>query len=163
MAEAAAFYVLTGAVLGAALIVVLSRNIVHAAVSLVPVLLGVAGYYVLLGAEFVAAIQILIYAGAITVLILFVILLTEGATGLRARQRNEQVPLGILSSGALAFLLIALLTRAPWPKAPIPLPSYTPGVVGQSFLTAYVLAFEVTSLVIVACLVGAIVIARREE
>lgn len=163
MTEAAAFYILTGTVLGAALVVVLSRNIVHAAVSLIPVLLGVAGYYVLLGAEFVAAIQILIYAGAITVLILFVILLTEGATGLRVRQRNEQVPLGIIGSGALVFLLITLLTRAPWPPAATPLPTYNPGAVGQSFLTAYVLAFEVTSLVIVACLVGAIVIARREE
>lgn len=163
MSEAAAFYILTGTVLAASLAVVLSRNIVHAAVSLVPVLLGVAGYYVLLGAEFVAAIQILIYAGAITVLILFVILLTEGATGLRVRQRNEQVPLGVLASGAMALLLMIVLTRASWPRATTPLPAYNPGAIGQSFLVAYVLAFEVTSLVIVACLVGAIVIARREE
>jgi NADH:ubiquinone oxidoreductase subunit 6 (subunit J) len=162
MAEAVAFYGLTAVALGASLVVALSRNMVHAAVSLIPVLLSVAGYYVLLGAEFVAAIQILIYAGAITVLILFVILLTEGATGVRVRPRNEQVSLGALVCLFLAALLVAVLTRTPWPQTQDALPEYNPGAVGQSFLTAYVLPFEVTSLLIVACLVGAIVVARRE-
>ncbi|MDR5708572.1 MAG: NADH-quinone oxidoreductase subunit J [Armatimonadota bacterium] len=163
MAEAVAFYGLTAVALGASLMVVLSRNMVHAAVSLIPVLLAIAGYYVLLGAEFLAAIQILIYAGAITVLILFVILLTEGATGLRVRPRNEQVPLGAITCLVLAALLIAVLTRTPWPQTRSSLPEYNPGAVGESFLTAYVLPFEAMSLLIVACLVGAIVVARREE
>jgi NADH:ubiquinone oxidoreductase subunit 6 (subunit J) len=162
-AEALAFYALAAMVLVGGGLVVQSRNLVHAAVSLVPTLLGVAGLYVLLHAEFVTAIQILIYVGAITVLILFVILLTEGATGLRVRQRNEQVPLALLVCGGLAVLLLGVLVRVPWGSAAGPLPPYNPGAVGRSFLMPYVLAFEVTSLVILASLVGAIVIARREE
>jgi NADH:ubiquinone oxidoreductase subunit 6 (subunit J) len=118
---------------------------------------------VLLHAEFVTAIQLLIYVGAITVLILFVILLTEGATGLRVPQRNEQVALALVVSGALVLLLWGVLLRVPWGPPAGTLPAYNPGAVGRSFLMPYVLAFEVTSLVILACLVGAIVIARREE
>ncbi len=162
-AEALAFYALAAMVLVGGALVVQSRNLVHAAVSLVPTLLGVAGLYVLLHAEFVTAIQILIYVGAITVLILFVILLTEGATGLRVPQRNEQVPLALLVCGGLAVLLVGVLVRVPWGPAAGPLPPYNPGAVGRSLLMPYVLAFEVTSLVILASLVGAIVIARREE
>jgi len=162
-AEALAFYALAALVLVGGGLVVHSRNLVHAAVSLVPTLLGVAGLYVLLHAEFVTAIQILIYVGAITVLILFVILLTEGATGLRVRQRNEQVPLALGVCGGLVVLLWAVLLRVPWGAPAGPLPTYNPGAVGRSLLMPYVLAFEVTSLVILASLVGAIVIARREE
>lgn len=162
-AEALAFYVLAAMVLVGGVLVVQSRNLVHAAVSLAPTLLGVAGLYVLLNAEFVTAIQILIYVGAITILILFVILLTEGATGLRVRQRNEQVPLALVVCGVLVVLLLGVLLRVPWGPAAGPMPAYNPGAVGQSFLMPYVLAFEVTSLVILASLVGAIVVARREE
>ncbi|GBD29714.1 NADH-quinone oxidoreductase subunit J [bacterium HR32] len=161
-AEALAFYALAAMVLVGGFLVVQSRNLVHAAISLVPTLLGVAGLYVLLNAEFVTAIQILIYVGAITVLILFVILLTEGATGLRVRQRNEQVPLALLVCGILVVLFLVVLLRVPWGPPTGPMPAYNPGAVGRSFLMPYVLAFEVTSLVILASLVGAIVVARRE-
>ncbi|HET9002106.1 MAG TPA: NADH-quinone oxidoreductase subunit J, partial [bacterium] len=74
--EAIAFYLLAAAMLASGVVVVTSSNIVHSAVALIPVFLGVTGLYILLNAEFVAGIQVLIYAGAITVLILFVIMLT---------------------------------------------------------------------------------------
>jgi NADH-quinone oxidoreductase subunit J len=153
---------LAGMVLAGALLVVNSRNIMHAAVSLIPVLLGVAGFYVLLHAEFIAVVQILIYAGAITVLILFVVLLTEGATGIRRRQRNEQVPMALAASGALAALLLGLYARTTWPTAGATPPAYNPGAVGESLFGPYVLVFEVVGIVILAVLVGAIVVARRE-
>src|SRR5439155_657635 len=92
-----------------AVVVVTSSNIVRAALSLVPTFLGVTGLYVMLQAEFVAGIQVLIYAGAITVLILFVIMLTEGGTGVRTRQLNDQVPLGAMAAVWLAFVLIVAL------------------------------------------------------
>ena len=161
--EAVAFYVLAVITLGAGVIVVTSPNIVHSAVALIPAFLGVTGLYVLLNAEFVAVIQVLIYAGAITVLILFVIMLTEGGTGLRVRQRNEQGVVGAAVAGAMAALLYAVVTRTAWGTGTGTLPAYTPGAIGQSFLGPNLLVFEGTSIVLLVSLIGAIIIARKEN
>ena len=109
--EAIAFYMLAAITLLSGVVVVSSPNIVHSAVALVPAFLGVTGIYILLNAEFVAGVQVLIYAGAITVLILFVIMLTEGGTGLRLQQRNEQGTIGAVVAAAVAALLIAGATN----------------------------------------------------
>jgi len=106
--EAIAFYVLAAITLASGIVVVTSPNLVHSAVALIPALLGVTGVYILLNAEFLAGIQVLIYAGGITVLILFVIMLTEGGTGLRVRQRNEQGPIAAAVAAAVAALFVAL-------------------------------------------------------
>lgn len=161
--EAVAFYVLAVITLGAGVIVVTSPNIVHSAVALIPAFLGVTGLYILLNAEFVAVIQVLIYAGAITVLILFVIMLTEGGTGLRVRQRNEQGVVGAAVAGAMAALLFAVVTRTAWGTGTGTLPAYTPGAIGQSFLGPNLLVFEGTSIVLLVSLIGAIIIARKED
>src|SRR5436309_14091956 len=92
-----------------AVVVVTSGNIVRAGLSLVPTFLGVTGLYVMLQAEFVAGIQVLIYAGAVTVVILFVIMLTEGGPGVRTRQLNDLVPLGAMPSVWLAVVLVGIL------------------------------------------------------
>jgi NAD(P)H-quinone oxidoreductase subunit 6 len=158
-----AFYVLAVITVGSGAVVVTSPNMVHSAVALIPTFLGVTGLYILLNAEFVAGVQVLIYAGAITVLILFVIMLTEGGTGLRVRQRNEQGPVGLAVAAAMAALLIAVATRSPWVPGSGTLASYTPGAIGQSFLGPNLLVFEGTSVVLLVSLVGAILIARKEE
>ena len=161
--EAIAFYLLAAVMLASGVVVVTSPNIVHSAVALVPDFLGVTGLYVLLGAEFVAVIQVLIYAGAITVLILFVIMLTEGGTGLRLPQRTEQGAIGFAVSAALAALLAAGVTHTAWGRGAGTLPAYTPGAIGQSFLGPNLLAFEGTSIVLLVSLIGAIMIARKED
>ncbi|HEV2357115.1 MAG TPA: NADH-quinone oxidoreductase subunit J [bacterium] len=161
--EAIAFYLLSAITLGAGAVVVTSRNIVHSAAALVPAFLGVTGLYILLNAEFVAGIQVLIYAGAITVLILFAIMLTEGGTGLGFRQRNEQGVVGAAVAAAMAVLLIAVAVRTGWVPGTGTLPSYTPGAIGQSFLRQNILVFEGTSIVLLVSLMGAILIARRED
>jgi len=163
MGELAAFTILSLLILIPAVVVVTSRNIVRSALSLVPTLLGVAGFYVLLQAEFVAGIQILIYAGAITVLLLFVIMLTEGGAGLQVRQVNEQIPLGVTAAVWLAFLLLLVFSQTTWPVTAGNPPAYSALAIGNAFMTDYVLVFEVTSLVLLVSLVGAIIIARREE
>ena len=160
--EALAFWVLAVITLGSGVVVVTSRNIVHSAVALVPAFLGVTGLYILLNAEFVAVIQVLIYAGAITVLILFVIMLTEGGTGLRAPQRNEQGAVGAAVALAMAVLLSTVALRAAWGIGTRTL-TYTPGDIGQSFLGPNLLVFEGTSIVLLVSLVGAIIIARKED
>ncbi len=161
--EALAFYVLAAITLASGLVVVTSPNIVHSAVALVPSFLGVTGLYVLLNAEFLAGIQVLIYAGAITVLVLFVIMLTEGGTGMRARQRNEQGPIGAAVAAAMAVLLITVATHTAWPRGAGTLPAYTTAAIGQSFLGANILVFEGTSIVLLVSLIGAIIIARKED
>ena len=161
--ETIVFYVLAAVMLGSGAVVVTSGNIVHSAAALVPAFLGATGLYILLNAEFVAGIQVLIYAGAITVLILFAIMLTEGGTGLGARQRNEQVAAGAAVAAAMAALLIAASVRTGWPAGGGTLPSYTPGAIGQSFLRQNILVFEGTSIVLLVSLMGAIMIARRED
>lgn len=163
MGELAAFIVLALVTLVPAVVVVTSGNVVRAALSLVPTFLGVTGLYILLQAEFVAGIQVLIYAGAITVLILFVIMLTEGGTGTRVRQVSEQRPLGLLAAAVLAGLLIWVLGTTAWPRPAGALPQYTARHIGNTFLTSAVLIFEVTSLVLLVSLVGAIIIARRDR
>lgn len=163
MGELAAFIILSLVTLIPAVVVVSSKNIVRSALSLIPTFLGVTGLYILLQAEFVAGIQILIYAGAITVLLLFVIMLTEGGSGVRTRQVNEQVPLGATAAVWLGFLILLVIFRTPWPVAGGALPQYSVAAVGTAFLTDYVLIFEVTSLVLLVSLVGAIIIARKEE
>jgi NAD(P)H-quinone oxidoreductase subunit 6 len=160
--EAVAFYALAAIILASGTVVVTSRNIVHSAVALIPAFLGVTGLYVLLSAEFVAVIQVLIYAGAITVLILFVIMLTEGGTGIRVPQRNEQGVVGALVAGAMAALLVAVAVRSPWGITAGHL-TYTPGDIGRSFLGTNLLVFEGTSIVLLVSLVGAIIIARKED
>ncbi len=163
MGELGVFIILALVTLIPAVVVVTSSNIVRSALSLIPTFLGVTGLYVLLQAEFVAGIQILIYAGAITVLILFVIMLTEGGIGGRTRQVNEQVPLGATAAVWFAFLIFVVIFRTTWPSPAGSPPQYNVVAVGTAFLTDYVLIFEVTSLVLLVSLVGAIIIARREE
>jgi NADH:ubiquinone oxidoreductase subunit 6 (subunit J) len=163
--ETVIFYLLAAVTLGSGAVVVTSSNIVHAAAALVPAFLGVTGLYILLNAEFVAGIQVLIYAGAITVLILFAIMLTEGGTGLGGRQRNEQTAVGAAVAAAMAALLIAVAARTGWAPPPpgATLPTYTPGAIGQSFLRQNLLVFEGTSIVLLVSLMGAILIARGED
>jgi NADH-quinone oxidoreductase subunit J len=161
--EAIAFYLMAAVMLASGVVVVASPNIVHSAVALVPVFFGVTGLYILLNAEFVAGIQVLIYAGAITVLILFVIMLTEGGTGLRISQRNEQGPIGIAVAATIAFMLASGVTHTAWSRGAGELPAYTPAAIGQSFLGPNLLVFEGTSIVLLVCLIGAIIIARKEE
>jgi NADH-quinone oxidoreductase subunit J len=161
--EAIAFYLMAAVMLASGVVVVTSPNIVHSAVALVPAFLGVTGLYILLNAEFVAGVQVLIYAGAITVLILFVIMLTQGGTGLQFPERNEQGPIGFAVAAALAAMLAVGVTHTAWGRGAGTLPAYTPGAIGQSFLGPNLLLFEGTSIVLLVSLIGAIIIARKEE
>jgi NADH:ubiquinone oxidoreductase subunit 6 (subunit J) len=90
-------------------------------------------------------------------------MLTAGGTGVQTRQVNEQVPLGAMAAVWLAFVIIVILSRTVWPIGAGTPPPYNVTAIGNAFLTDYVLIFEATSLVLLVSLLGAIVIARREE
>lgn len=156
------FFVLAGFTVAAALLVVLRRNIVHSAVALIFAFCGVAGIYVLLDAEFLGAVQVLIYVGGITILLLFAIMLTTRIAA-RVDVFNEQVGLSaLIAVGITAVLVYASVTGIQMAGEPPP-PIETTPALGRLLLTNHVLPFEVASVLLLAAMVGAIILARREK
>ncbi len=158
------FLVLTAITLGGALGVVSSRNILHAALFLVLSLSGVVGYYVLLNAGFLAAVQLLIYIGAIAILILFAIMLSRGIMAQRQSQRNEQWWMAALVTLLIFVVLAVVLWQVQWPIADataLAAPSTSLNQLGQDLMGPYMIPFEVASVLLLVALVGAVVLARE--
>jgi NAD(P)H-quinone oxidoreductase subunit 6 len=157
------FYVIATVTVGFAAIVAFSRNIVYSAFALVGALMGVAGIYILLAADFVAMVQVLLYVGGIVVLTIFAVMLTQGigdiAVSNRAVGRFAAFAVIVLAG---AVMLYATL-RTPWHLASKIAVSSTTYGVGDAFLGAYVLPFEVASMVLLAALIGAVVISRQDS
>lgn len=166
MIYAAIFYAVAGLTVVSALGVAFSTNVVYSAFSLMGTLLGAAGLYVFLGADFVAAVQLLVYVGGILVLTLFAIMLTHQISDVQVS--NRSVGRGV------AFALVALvgagmgyaLLRAPWKVADAAAggasSAGTTYGIGDSFLGQYLLPFELASVVLLVALVGAIALSRKE-
>ncbi|MHB1987573.1 MAG: NADH-quinone oxidoreductase subunit J family protein [Acidimicrobiales bacterium] len=167
--DAATFAVAAVICVVGALGVVLSRNPVHSALMLIMTLFGVAVLFVEEDAQFLAAVQVIVYAGAIVVLFLFVIMLlgVDRQESLRAdpmpAQRFVALVLGVLTLGE-----VILLARGKWPLGAHSVSGRANGtghtnvyVLGKSLFTTYLLAFEVTSALLVIAVIGAAVLARR--
>jgi NADH-quinone oxidoreductase subunit J len=156
------FYILAGFTVWAAAVVVLGKNIVRAAVALIFTFCGMAALYVLLDAEFLAAVQVLIYVGGITILLLFAIMLTSRISSATARVINDQVVLSaIAAAGLLVGLIYAAMRGIPALSGPPRLPETAP-FLGRALLTTYALPFEVVSILLLAGMVGAIILARKD-
>ena len=149
-------------VLGASLGVVLARNLFHAVLWLALTLVGTAGLFVLLHAEFLAAVQVLLYAGGVVTIVVFAIMLTERLVGQSLRQTNRGVRAGALAATAVFVGLAGTILRAR-PPAPPGAPALTTAMLGEAVLTEWVLAFEVLGVLLVAALLGALYLARTEE
>ena len=148
----------------AAIAVVTARNVVHAALYLVVALLSVAGVYLLLGAEFVGWVQILIYVGAIVILFLFGLMLTKAPIG-RDTLDNQQRWLGALVGVGVFAGLVFLIQEAFPVKDAQAFETFqgTTGAVGEAIFSTYVLPFEAVSFLLLAALIGAIVLARKDD
>ena len=142
--------------------VVTSRNVVHAALYLVIALAMVAGVYLLVAAEFLAWVQVLIYVGAIVVLLLFSLMLTKAPIG-RETLDNQQRGVAALVGVGIAAGLAFLIQQAFGDAAPVALRPARTATIGLSIFRDYVLPFEVISILLLAALVGAIVLARKDE
>jgi NADH-quinone oxidoreductase subunit J len=148
----------------AAVAVVTARNVVHAALYLVVTLAAVGITFLLLGAEFVGWVQILIYVGAIVILFLFGLMLTKAPIGRDALDYQNRA-VGAVVAVVVAIGLGSLILRA-WPLDTTPAAASAPGgsdVLGSALFTTYVLPFEAVSFLLLAALIGAIVLARRDE
>ncbi|HEY7440562.1 MAG TPA: NADH-quinone oxidoreductase subunit J [Acidimicrobiia bacterium] len=162
VAQDVAFWILAVAMVLAALGVVRSRNIVHAALYLVVVLAGAAAQYILLAAEFVAWVQVLIYIGAIIILFLFGIMLTRAPMAGESDLDNDQRWPAAVVAVFLVGVLITLLVDA-FGKREIELKTpTTAGHVADVLFRSYLVPFELVSVLLLAALVGAVVIARRD-
>jgi NADH:ubiquinone oxidoreductase subunit 6 (subunit J) len=160
------FFLLTLIALGGALGVILSRNIFHSALFLVLSFAGVVGYYVLLDAGFLAAVQLLIYIGAIAILILFAVMLTQGLMVKRQSQRNQQWWVAALVAFLTFIVLAVVLWQIDWPVASeqaLASPSVAISQLGQELLGPYVIPFEVASVLLLVALIGAVILARETE
>jgi NADH-quinone oxidoreductase subunit J len=163
-AQEYAFAVIAAVGAISAIAVVTARNVVHAALYLVVALLSVGATFLLLGAEFAGWVQILIYVGAIVILFLFGLMLTKAPIG-RDTLDNQNRWLGVLV-GAGIFAGLVFLIQGAFPigeaKRFQVLPSTTESV-GESMFRNYVLPFEAISFLLLAALIGAIVLARKDE
>ena len=155
-------FVLLGAIGSVAAVrLVTSRNVIHAALYLVVTLAMVGGVYLLSAAEFIAWVQVLIYVGAIIVLVLFSLMLTKAPIG-RETLDNQQRGFAFLA-GAAVLAGLVFLTQDAFGGKRITLQPVTTAQVGVSIFRDFVLPFEVVSVLLLAALVGAVVIARKDE
>lgn len=159
---AGTFCLACAAVVAGALAVLFSANVLYAAFGLFLSLGGVALVYGLLGADLLAAVQIIVYVGGILVLILFGILLTTRIYEVKMKDQVFHPFLGLLAA-ALLFVLLALVAWfTPWPTSGQLLLQPTARALGHLLLSKYLLPFEVVSLLLLAAIVGAAVMVRRE-
>jgi NADH-quinone oxidoreductase subunit J len=163
MVQTVVFIICSLVTLGAALAVVTSRNLFHSALFLILSFVGVAGLYVLLEAPFLAAVQILVYVGAIAILIVFAIMLTRRLMAKDLVQRNTQWNLALLGAFFLFIALGLILLRVNWPVVGAAVPEETISLLGQNLMGTYLVPFEVASVLLLVALVGSIIIARERE
>lgn len=161
MSEAVAFYLLAGLVLSSAWAVVRNPNLFHAGLALIVCFVGVAGLYVNLGAPFLGAMQVLIYAGAIAVLLLFAFMLTHDL--MNPRSERFQTFGGSATAITLALVLIGGLANTTWYQIPGDDHEMSVASLARNYMGDFLLPFEIIALLLLAALVGALVIARKEE
>lgn len=154
------FYLLAGVVVISSIGVAVAPNILYSAFALLGTLAGVAGLYLLLGADFVGIVQLLVYIGGILVLILFAVLLTNKIGEVKLSNLSAGIMLGAPAAIAMMALLSKVLLGTAWNQTE-PAVAPTTARLGDAFLREYLLPFEFVSLVLLMALVGAMVIARR--
>ena len=163
--EQGIFIVLSGITLFGAWVVITNRNLYRAALGLVLSFLGVAGLYALLNIGFLAVVQVMIYVGAIAILIVFAIMLTRSVMDREAVQSNSQwivsAVAALLLFGLLAYMLLFRVADK-WSLSSAGPPQEPIVALGEALVTTYALPFEVASVLLLVALVGAIVIAREK-
>jgi NADH:ubiquinone oxidoreductase subunit 6 (subunit J) len=157
------FLVLAGGMLGSALLVVIGRDIIRSGLFMVAAFAALAGLYALMGATLVAAAQVLVYLGAISVLILFAIMLTQSKSGPIRLVFHHQAWAAALAAVVIGVLLIISVLFTTWPNAVAQPIVQTAQDVAEALFSDYVLAFEVISVLLLAAVIGGIFLARRDD
>jgi len=157
----AAFWIFAGLTAIASLFVVTTRNVVHSALGLAAALVGAAAIFILFGAEFIGLAQILIYVGAVVVLFLFGIMLTSGTGGRTVVDNDRRWLAALVSIGVFVVLAAGMITAYGRQRLEFKV-AFPIRELGTELFTNWILPFEAVSILLLAALVGAIVLARRD-
>lgn len=157
------FYLFATITIVSGIIVVNSKNIVHSAFSLLLTFFGVSGIYVLLGADFLAIVQIMVYVGGILILLLFGVMLTNKITNVEIRSGSIQVIPAVIGLAIFAAILFWIMTSTSWYSVSFEIPWTTSYEIGEVLLSQYVLIFELLGILLLIALIGAASIARRDK
>jgi NADH-quinone oxidoreductase subunit J len=163
VAEPIAFWTLAVLLVGSALAVVLSKNLFHSVLWLALALTGTAGVFLLLEAEFLAAVQLLLYAGGVVTIVVFAIVVTQRLVGATLSHTNRRIAAGAVVSAALAGLVINTILQQPLAATRPPMTGDLTRRIGESVLTQFVLAFELLAVLMLAAMLGAVYFARPED
>jgi NADH-quinone oxidoreductase subunit J len=163
VAETIAFWSLAIVLVGSALAVVLSRNLFHSVLWLALALTGTAGVFLLLEAEFLAAVQLLLYAGGVVTIVVFAIVVTERLVGERITQTNRRITAGAVIALAFVAFIVSFISQQPLATTRPPLTSDLTRTLGESVLTRFVLPFELLGVLMLAAMLGAVYFARPED
>ena len=155
------FYLFAAITLISAFFVVTTRNIVHSAFFLLFTFFGVAGIYVLLGADFVAIVQLIVYVGGILILLIFGVMLTNKITNVQIKTGTMQMLPAAIGVGLFAGLLLSTVVNTNWKIIPKNVPLPDAGTIGTVLLQEYVVVFELLGIILLIALLGAASIARR--
>ena len=157
------FYLFAILTIVSALAVVSSDNIVRSAFYLLATFFGVSGLYVLLGADFVAVTQIMVYIGGILILLLFGVMLTSNITHVEIKKGMKNIVPAIIGIGVLLGALISMMFNTKWKEQLTELPQTTSYELGKLLITDYVLIFELLGILLLIALIGAASMARRDK
>ena len=161
--EPIAFGALAAVLLASSLAVVLTKNLFHSVLYLALSLTATAGIFLALDAEFLAAVQLLLYAGGVVTIAVFAIVVTERLVGERLSQTNRGVVSGALVAIALLVVIVNTLMQRELPSTPLPQLSDITRLMGEQVLTTFVLPFELLALLMLVAMLGAIYFARPED
>lgn len=157
------FIGLAALVIITAVLVVTTVNLVHSAVALMGTLFGIAALYIFLYADFIAAVQVIVYVGGILVLIIFGVMLTQKIDlPVHVQTSMPTRAFAAFVNSMLFILLTAVVYRTPWHTGSAPEPESTVAVLGNSLMTKYLLHFEVAGMLLLLALLGAAYLSRRE-
>ena len=158
----ALFMLLATILIGAALLVVGMRDIIRCGLAMIICFAALAGIYVIAGAPVVAAAQVLVYIGAISVLVLFAIMLTQTKAAPSSLVFQTQAFPAAIASAILALLIAIVVVSTDWPEAASRIPTSAVDL-ANSLFSDYVLAFEVVSVLLLAAVIGGVFLAKRER
>lgn len=157
------FYLFATLTIVSALMVVSSDNIVRSAFYLLATFFGVSGIYVLLGADFVAVTQIMVYIGGILILLLFGVMLTSNITNVEIKKGTAKILPAVIGIGIFLGAVVLVMTRTKWKIQLTEIPQTTSFELGKLLITDYVLVFELLGILLLIALIGAASMARREQ
>ena len=161
--EPIAFGGLAVVLVASALAVVLTKNLFHSVLWLTLTLTGTAGVFLTLDAEFLAAVQLLLYAGGVVTIAVFAIVVTERLVGDRITQTSRQIVSGLVIAGAVLVGLLTFILRAPVTRPRPPMAGDLTRAIGDAVLTRFVLSFELLGLLFLAAMLGAMYFARPDD